>query len=148
MSKMSKPGYDDANLILRLYELRRERTMREARQWFTSKFRADSLEAMHKQCPPGSQEHAYFRMVTSYWDMAAAFVVDGVLDAGLFAKTSGECVLVWEKVRPVIGPLREEFRNSLYLKNLETVAETAIATMRENAPGAYESFVARVVRPG
>lgn len=145
---MSSPTHEDANLILRLYELRRENTMREARQWITGKFRADSLEDFIKHCPPGGPEHAYFRMVTSYWDMAAAFVVDRVLDEGLFAKTSGECVLVWEKVRPFIGELRAEFSNPLYLKNLETVAESVIAGLKENAPGAYESFVSRVVRPG
>jgi hypothetical protein len=144
---MSDPSYEDAQLILRLYELRRESTMRDARQWFTSKFRSDSLEDMQKHCPPGSQEHAYFRMVTSYWDMAATFVVEGVLNDRMFSRTSGEAVLVWERVRPVISALRQAFSNPLYLKNLETVAESAIAAMKAEAPGAYESFVSRVVRP-
>lgn len=145
---MSDPCYEDAQLILRLYELRRENTMRDARQWFASKFRSETLEDMQRHCPPGSQEHAYFRMVTSYWDMAATFVVEGVLNERMFSRTSGEALLVWERVRPVIGALRQGFANPVYLKNLETVAEKAIAAMKAEAPGAYESFVSRVVRPG
>ncbi len=143
---MAEATHEDANLILRLYELRRETTMREARQWLTGEFSADSLDEFTRKCPPGSRENAYFRMVTSYWDMAGLFVVSGVLDQEMFIRSSGESIVVWERVRPFIGELRETFKNPMFLKNLETVAEAGIASMRENAPGAYETFLGRVIR--
>ena len=140
-----KATYQDADLILKLYEIRREEKMREARQWFAGQFRASSMEEFGRACPPGSQESAYFRMVTSYWDMAGLFVAQGVLNEELFVRSAGESLLVWEKVRPFIGELREAFSNPTYLENLEAVAEASVARMKESAPGAYESFVSRVI---
>src|SRR5262245_37054734 len=93
--------YDDANLCLRLYELRREETMRKARSWFFT-FSANSGEELQKAAPMGSQENAYFRMVTSYWDMAASFVTTGVLNEELFLQTNGEILFIWEKIRTVL----------------------------------------------
>src|ERR1035438_6370908 len=79
--------YDDANLCLRLYELRREEKLREARAWFAGNFAPTTVEEMMKLAPPGSQENAYMRMVASYWEMAAAFVTAGVLNQGMFLQT-------------------------------------------------------------
>jgi hypothetical protein len=141
---MSQATYEDANLVLKLYELRREEKLRQARQWFTGQFSASSMEEWAQRCPPGSPENAYFRMVTSYWDMAALFVVQGVLDSELFVRSAGECIFVWERIRPFIAPMREAYQNPLYLKNLETVAESGVEWMKKNAPGSYEAFVARV----
>ena len=59
------PSHDDANLILRLYEMRREETMRKARQWFVQNYYVNTLEDSGALCPPGSEENAYLRMVTS-----------------------------------------------------------------------------------
>lgn len=67
---MSEVTHDQANLMLRLYELRREPRLREARQWFVSKFVATNMEKLSKKYPAGSEENASFRMVTSYWEMA------------------------------------------------------------------------------
>src|SRR5258708_2817486 len=90
-SKAQRPAtYEDANLLLRLYELRREDKLRQARDWFTKKFKVSTLEEFQKLCPQGSEEHAYFRMVTSYWDMAASFVTGGVLHEELFMQNSRE----------------------------------------------------------
>ena len=69
-SQMQRPAtHEDANLILRLYDLRREEKLRQARDWFFKNFHARNIEEFGKLCPHGSQEHAYHRMVTSYWDM-------------------------------------------------------------------------------
>jgi len=132
--------YDDANLCLKLYELRREETMRKARQWFGG-FSASSLEEVQKAAPMGSQENAYMRMVTSYWDMAAAFVTSGVLNEDLFLQTNGEALFVWEKIRPLVPLMREAFQMPNYMSNLETVANAAIKRM---GPEAYQSFSARI----
>ena len=132
--------YDDANLCLRLYELRREDTMRKARQWFFG-FNASTLEEMQKTAPMGSQENAYFRMVTSYWDMAATFVTSGVLNEELFLQTSGEALFVWEKIRTLVPGMREANKMPQYLSNLESVANAAIKRM---GPEAYQSFSDRI----
>jgi hypothetical protein len=141
---MAQATYEDAGLIMRLYELRREETMRKARQWMAGKFSARTMAELNEQCPPGSEENAYFRMVTSYWEMAATFVTEGILDQGLFIRTSGEALFVWEKVRPLMGELRVAFKNPLFLNNLEAVATAQIAWMNENVPGAHEAFQERI----
>lgn len=129
--------YDDANLILRLYELRREETMRKARAWFFG-FTPTKLE----DAPPmGSPENAYVRMVTSYWDMAASFVTKGVLNEELFLETQGEALFVWEKMRPIVPAMRQANSMPAYLANLESVANAAIKRM---GPEAYQSFSARI----
>ena len=132
--------YDDANLCLRLYELRREETMRKARNWFAT-FSANNLEEMQKATPMGSPENAYLRMVTSYWDMAATFVTSGVLNEELFMQTNGEALFVWEKVRHLVPGIREANKMPHYLANLETVANAAIKRM---GPDAYQTFSSRI----
>lgn len=135
----NKPTYDDANLLLRLYELRREETMRKARQWLAS-FSPDSSEAVQKVADRGSQENAYFRMVISYWDMAASFVTSGVLNDELFLQNSGEALFVWEKTRALIEDNRKRMNSPNFMKNLETVAQSLIQRMGQG----YESWAAMV----
>src|SRR5215469_15362699 len=132
--------YDDANLLLRLYELRREETMRKARQWLAS-FSATNPEHAQKLADRGSQENAYFRMVTSYWDMAASFVTSGILNEELFLQNNGELLFVWEKSRPAIEQSRAVMKNPNYMKNFETLAQAAIKRM---SPENYESWAAMV----
>jgi hypothetical protein len=133
--------YDDANLILRLYELRRDETMRKARQWFAGFPANATLEEVFKMTPMGSQENAYMRMVTSYWDMAASFVTSGVLNQELFLETNGEALFIWEKVRTLVPGIRQAYGSPAYLANLETVANAAIKRM---GPEAYKAFSERV----
>ncbi|MCA1792236.1 MAG: hypothetical protein LC667_21040, partial [Thioalkalivibrio sp.] len=78
-----RPTYDDANLILRLYEMRREERMRQARAWFTAQFRVKSWEELQKLAPGGTDQNASYRMVVSYWDLVASFVTSGVLNKEL-----------------------------------------------------------------
>ena len=78
-----RPTYDDANLILRLYEMRREARMRQARAWFTSKCKGvQSFEELMKLAPPGSDENASFRQVVTYWDLVASFIAACFAHAG------------------------------------------------------------------
>lgn len=137
---VNQATYDDANLILRLYELRREETMRKARQWFAT-FSADTLGEVEKVAPMGSQENAYMRMVTSYWDMAATFVTSGILNEELFLDTNGEALFVWEKCRPLVPAIRDAYQSPSYLANLETVANAAIKRM---GPERYKIFSERI----
>lgn len=129
--------YDDANLCLRLYELRREETMRKARQWFAT-FSAKTPADLPA---PGTPENAYLRMVTSYWDMAATFVTSGVLNEDLFMQTNGELTFVWEKVRELVPQVRVQNKNPNYLKNLETVGNAAIKRMPAEAYQQFSSMI-------
>ncbi len=136
--------YDDANLILRLYELRREEKLRKAREWFAANCAASSLEELQRLAPPGSQENAYMRMVTSYWEMAASFVTSGVLNQELFFQSNGELLFVWERMREVVPQLRAFSKNPHAYHNLEIVGNAFIKYMEANGPEAYSSFQAMI----
>jgi hypothetical protein len=132
--------YDDANLILRLYELRREETLRKARSWFVGSFTVTSAEEMMQKYPFGSRENTDVRMVISYWDMAASFVTSGILNQELFFQSSGEMLIVWEKIRPLIESFRQVTRNPKAWSNLETVGNAYIEHVKSRGPEAYEGF--------
>jgi hypothetical protein len=119
--------YEDVNLLLRLYELRREEKLRKARDWFMRNFHASTMEEFQKLCPLGSEENAFYRMVVSYWDMSASFVTAGVLHPNLFTQNSRELLFVWERIREVVPVLRESFKNSNLASNLEAIANTMAA---------------------
>jgi hypothetical protein len=140
--------YDDANLILRLYELRREEKLRQAREWFTGKFHAATIEEVQALAPPGSQENAYMRMVTSYWEMAAAFVTGGVLNQELFFETNGELLFVWERIKGIVPAYRAAMKNPRMFRNIETVATAQIKHIEAGAPEAYAAFAAMVQGAG
>jgi hypothetical protein len=135
----TKATYDDANLILKLYELRREETLRKARQWFGT-FNPTSFEDVLRLAPPGSQENAYLRMVASYWDTVASFITAGVLNQELFFESGGEMLVVWEKMRTIVPGLRAMFKNPKAFHNLETVGTAFIKHMESNGPEAYSGF--------
>src|SRR5215468_6735014 len=125
MSMQTIPTYDDAHLVLKLYELRREEKLRAAREWFVGRFFPRSgadIETLY--AAPGN-ENVYFRMVTSYWDMAASFVVRGVLNADLLLDSGGEMVLVWAKLEDHISQIRGKIVSTAFLSNLERVMTTS-----------------------
>jgi hypothetical protein len=134
----------DAELLLRLYELRREEKLRRARQWIIEKFQADSVEELGRQLPQGSEENAFFRMVLSYWDMAASLVNHGLLKEDLFFENTAEFWLIWEKVRHLAPALREDRKNPLAWKNLEAVAHKYEQWMATRAPEALDSLRKRL----
>ncbi len=104
----------DAQLILQLYELRREPEMRKARNFILADFwpmTADDVLRIARAYP--SPENAWFRQVTTYWDMAASLVLRGALHEGLFFDNSGEMYVVYAKLRPFLNELREKLPKSL-----------------------------------
>jgi len=140
----TKATYDDANLILRLYELRREEKLRQAREWFAANMNAKTTEEMMKLAPPGSKENAYVRMVTSYWEMAASLVTSGVLNQDLFFESNGECLFVWERIRELVPALREFMKNPHAFHNLEIVGTALVKWMESQGPEAYPHYQAMV----
>ena len=115
---MSKPARS-AELIMKLYDLRREETMRKARNWMFT-FNPTSVEDVEKTMMD-PEVGAYLRMVLSYWDMAASFVNHGAIDAEMFNDTSGEHIGVFAKLEPFLPELRAKWEMPDAFKHLEKV---------------------------
>jgi hypothetical protein len=136
---------DEAGLILKLYELRREDTMRKARDWYFLHFNPQSIadfnEAMF------SEHSGHLRMVVSYWDMAAALVNDGAISRELFTSTNGEHVAVFSKIEPLLGEIRGFAPQ--FAVNLEKLIDATpdgrklTASTRERMKAARDQFLAR-----
>ena len=114
---MSKEA--SAELILKLYDLRREETMRKARNWMFT-FNPASAEDVGKTMMD-PEFGGYLRMVLSYWDMAAALVNHGAIDTDMFNDTVGEHIGVYAKIQPFIEDLRKEWQMPEAFAHLEKV---------------------------
>src|SRR6478736_6743920 len=134
----------DAKLILELYDLRREPRLREARRWFTASFKPKTYDELTALCPPGSDTNASYRMVVTYWEMVASFLVAGALNRDLFYETGREMIVVWERVRDIMPGVRTAIKNPREWRNLELAAIAYIKWWNKVAPGAYEAFSKRV----
>lgn len=128
---MSK--HEDANLILKLYDLRREAVMREARAWFFT-FNPENVQDFVDIMI--GDKSAYYRMVISYWDMAASFVHHGAIDEQMFNDTNGEHLFVYSKLEPFLPELRAMLGTPQFMQNLEKLvkrmpdADERIASLR------------------
>ena len=124
----------DADLILKLYDLRREAVMREARNWFFSFNPTTTAEYMEAMM---SEKSGYVRMVISYWDMAASLVNNGAIDEQLFNDANGEHLFVFAKIEPILAELRQQWNQPEMLKHYETLVrripnnEEILAGIRE-----------------
>ena len=139
------PDHHDAELLLRLYDLRREAKLRQAREWFLHEFKADSPQDLLKRYPRGSQENAFYRMVISYWEMAASFVTHGLISEELFFENTNELWIVWEKIRHLAPETRKRFENPHIWKNLETTSEKFEKWFARRAPQGIEALRRLVV---
>jgi hypothetical protein len=130
---------NDVLAILKLYELRRDDRMREARAWYFTKFNPENAMDVIGIFRSGQAESASYRMVTSYWDMAAAFVLNGGIDRQMFLDSGTEHVFVFTKIHPLLADIREMFQEPDYLINLERLVlsipdvETKIESRRRLA---------------
>jgi hypothetical protein len=124
----------DADLILKLYDLRREAVMRQARNWFFT-FNPTSIQDFVDVLT--GENSGYYRMVISYWDMAASLVNNGAIDEQMFNDANGEQIFVYSKIEPFLGELRSTFGMPDFLAHLEKHIkrmpniEERIASMRQ-----------------
>jgi hypothetical protein len=127
--KMSrKPDYADAELILRLYDLRREAEIRKARNWWGSGFWPENADDFMKiAMAVGTQENNWLRMVGGYWDLAASLVTHGTLNEALFLEPSfsGEMFMMYAKLHPFLKELRERLKSPTMLANVEKVVKNS-----------------------
>ncbi|HVA72757.1 MAG TPA: hypothetical protein VNF02_06550 [Candidatus Limnocylindrales bacterium] len=132
---MGEVTHEQVNLMLHLYEIRREPLMREARAWFIANFHPQTPEDVMKICPPGTKENAYLRMVASYWEMVANIVNRGLIDEEFFFENSGEQWVVWECVKPIVAGWRARVNNPHVWKKLEEHCARFEAWREKRAPG-------------
>jgi hypothetical protein len=132
---MSDISYDEVNLMLRLYDLRREPRLREARAWFVENFRAGTPEELMVKYPQGSQENTYIRMVISYWEMVASIVNRGLINDELFFESNGEIWVVWDRMRSIVPTWRAAFRNPTLFGGIEETCKRLEAWRERRAPG-------------
>lgn len=119
-----KPTHADAQLILKLYDLRREAEMRKARQWWLTDFWPRSVDDFMKITQaPGTPENNWFRQGASYWGMAASFVNQGVLNENLFLRPafSGEMFFFFAKIQPFLKESREKIGDQEVFQDVEQV---------------------------
>ena len=138
------PDNFDAELLLHLYDLRREEKLRQAREWFIREFNPKTMQDFNQQCPAGSEKNAFFRMALSYWDMVASIVNHGLIKEEFFFENTSEFWILWSKVKHLVPTFREERKNPLTWKNLETLSEKYEQWMTQRAPEALDSLRKRL----
>lgn len=111
----------DMMAILKLYELRRDEKMRQARAWYFSEFAPKSALDIVRLYRAGERASAHYRTVTSYWDMASSFVLNDALDEKMFLDANSENIMVYAKIAPFLAQIRELFGEPDYLINLENL---------------------------
>ena len=141
----TRPTYDDANLILRLYEMRREDRMRKARAWFGANLKVTTWDELQKVAPPGTDENASYRMVVTYWDMVASFVASGVLHKELFFQSGRELLFVYERLRAVLPQIRDMTKDPLLYEHLETIGSEYASYFKGRSGEGYEAFLKRIL---
>jgi hypothetical protein len=112
---------DDAKLILKLYDLRREPVMRKARDFVNNFFPQSADEFLQLMQAWGSDQNAYLRQVLSYWDMAASLVLRGALHEELFLDSAGEMLFNFSKIQPFLGEIRERMGAPEFISSIETL---------------------------
>ena len=123
----------DAEIILKLYELRTEAVMRQARAWIGGEFWPQTLEEFSAVADnPADPHNAWFRQVISYWEMAAAMVLHGAVSAELFVDCNGEGFFLLAKFAPILDAIRENNPGFL-IKTSELINRFSAAAQRFEA---------------
>jgi len=127
-----------AELVLKLYELRREPVMRQARSYIGGPFLPKSADELVTLVAAGTQESAYILQVYGYWDMVAAFALHGALDPGLLYDVAQEMYFQWAKIAPFLSEFRAKMGLPEWMRSIERVVDGSeegrarLLTMRRN----------------
>jgi hypothetical protein len=149
---VAKPTHADAELLLHLYEIRREPELRQARKWLLTEFKSTTWAEVKQRYLSHVDEDRWFRMATSYWEMVATMVNRGVLHAELFFDHTGEELATWERIKGVIPDARADIRPT-YLMQFEKLVVAHQAYRKKTtaaalaAPGRTVAAPAAARRP-
>jgi hypothetical protein len=121
----TKNALKQAELILKLYEIRRETALRAARDYVGGEFMPKSVDEFVSLVKDGGKPSGHILQVYGYWDMVAAFVVHGALDEALIFDTCQEMYFQFEKIQPYLPGFREKMNLPEFLRSIETVVAGA-----------------------
>ncbi|HKT47112.1 MAG TPA: hypothetical protein VJP87_06260 [Candidatus Acidoferrales bacterium] len=144
---MAQVTYEEVNLMLKLYEMRREARLRQARSWFLENFHPTSPEDMMQKYPQGSEENTFIRMVISYWEMVASIVNRGLINDELFFESNGEIWVVWDRMRAIVPTWRAAFKNPFLFSNIENTCLRLEAWREKRAPGSSSAMRQMMSQP-
>jgi len=119
----AKASYQDIEVLLRLYDLRREPLMRQARRFVGGKFAPKSAEELIAIVTAGTEESGFVLQVYGYWDMVAAFVLDGPLHEKLVYDTCQEMYFLYAKIQPYLHEFRRKMNLPEWMRSIETLVE-------------------------
>jgi hypothetical protein len=135
--------YESARLNLQLFDLRREPVLREARSWFVLEYNPETVE----EALAALREHNdRFRMVISYWEMAASLVTTGAINHAAFLAAHTEIIATFAKVEPFLEEMRASFKEPTFLRHMEEVVlgmPEAMATLERRRTGLAAAAKAR-----
>ena len=129
--------FESAQLILKLFELRREPVMREARTWFVREFHPDTVADV--QAALAGPHNPHYRMVVGYWDMACSLVVHGAIDRQMFLDANGEAVATFAKIQPLLAEIRQVAIQPGFARHLEEVV-MSVPGIEERLEGIRKRF--------
>lgn len=145
--------FESAQLVLKLFELRREPVLREARTWFIREFHPDTIADV--EAALASEHNPKLRMVVGYWDMAASLVAHGAIDRQMFLDANGEIFATFSKIHPLLSEIRETAALPGFAKHLEDVVmsvpgvEQRLEAIRQRIRLQYEAQAkATPLQPG
>jgi hypothetical protein len=140
--------FENAILNLKLFDLRREAVLRDARQWFLAEFNPESFAEL--AAIASGPRNAVFRMVLGYWDMAASLVSTGAIDGEAFRAAHGEIFLTLAKIYPFLSDLRAASGEPEFCRHIEIVVlddPGAEAIMTRRRASAIAAAKARAANP-
>jgi hypothetical protein len=135
-----EPTYQDADLVLRLYEMRREAVMRQSRDAIMAKFWPACYEDFIAVTKFDNPLNAAFRQVSSYWEMAYGMAARGIMNGDYLAENGGEGMFLFAKIEPFLAQFRKE-GSPVAFKNAEW-----IVTQTEEGKKRYEMIKGRVAK--
>ena len=133
-----KPDHHDAELVLRVYDLRREEVMRQSRHAINREFWPRAYEDVQAVLKPDHPQNAAYRQVASYWEMVYSFARHGIVHPEFWLENNGEGLFLYAKVAPYLERLREDWQPTAF-RNAEWASKATVAGRRT-----FETFVARV----
>jgi hypothetical protein len=134
---MGQVSHEQVDLMLHLYEIRREPRLRQAREWFMRNFHPQSLAERARLTP---EEDTHVRMVTSYWDMAAGLVRRGMIDEDMYFESNAEFWIVWDRLKPIANDARAIFKDPHMWENVEKLAVRYEHWRERRAPGSIAAM--------
>ena len=126
MAKGRKATATDAEICMKLYDLRRETEMRKARNFINFQFNPlGADDVVNLALAFGTQENAWARQVFSFWENASSLVLNGIVHPDLFFAWNTEMVFVYAKFKPFLKELRQKRENPLFLAGVEKAVNSS-----------------------